>query len=1362
MEQSSTSKVTGNKPSILFRRQRPVLARATLLIDLPAVEFFDPHDVYKLAAPGLIPRLPSATSTGNLVVSGEEIDPSQVDAAASRRSASVSTTLDGFQTQAVSGGPTASASADAFESPSASSTQLPQAKARRHQIPGLRRTPYLKVLLVRCDDSDSYKSQSSSKKTSFEGHDAFDWMVVHVVLPNTVAATQPRTSGKGSDTSSESKSSSRWRGGSSTLMEKLQADFNIAGKNQVDRVAQVRTEQDVEFAWQDLVGKLKARILNSFDMRVSRYEEDIKEKDSQRILPGWNFCTFFILKEGLARGFESVGLVEDALVGYDELSVGLDLVIAEQATSGEPESHGGALLPYTQDLKDAIERALALIKSSAGETGDLTTVNLQANDAGSRADGFEDIPIMASKKPYRDMILANNVSLFDFKCYIFARQISLLLRLGNASSTREELVAKLNEQRESVLRGVDPRIPPMAKHVSETENLSRLSEVCRRTLEFIPVASQIMQQDIIAAMQSSRRASDDAEAAAPKKLPPSLSRVVDHAVASFAFSVAQQVLAQTTTKALPIPPSTLATPDGHEPKLSIPEPKTMMHPARTSSLAMAPGSRPPPSPNVFPGPGRSNSVSEPGSSGTAHFLKAGLEELAARRAELYSLCRNVLEKLGRAKGWRDGWSEVPTLPDSIDYSKLEDVSLNDEEEDEDDDDDDDDDPSSRSGGSEESSSEGEKMVWSTTLGDRLLNTALSSKEDFYRLYETLTDKALRHYTVANHTHSIQSCMADLAVLKYQAGEFSDAAIYFHRATPFFGENGWSLLELSMLTMYCRCLKTLEWKEKLVQAILKLLMGAAAAEAEFAEQRSLAKFAAGRPDLSAIKGFVAELLASSKSLPEEVIIPLSNFFLDVDVCSAPVYLDGDAAVGVRGWGPTKEVRLESAGKQVVKPKKSRLTFYGKAVVTGRFKVDQLILENGRLVLSYERDVNQITPMGETIFKNPPILLYAQTRSLNIRLAVAKQTRLDQNNALEIEISTGWNAIKSCELSLKPATGGLRTIAAEAKVRDVASVTLRIEATYATADGGVFTCVKLASAPIALALGVNVQDVFKHHALYSRFTVSTASTGPLRLFKSELVDSEIFESHFGVPPAAPVLVFPKQPATLLYKITRKKKAVRIGPGGTKSSTMYLKLHYSELTEEVDTLLRTTLVEALEGSDAVGRFVRLLVPTVIRHAHEAITAHDLERAALTGRVSTGFVAQINWRRELEGLDQNGAAKTGAVTDVVAFFEAWLRKNKTLQLGSTAAAVDPSSSSSGSRSLVIPVDIPPVPVLVTADIELKGELPFTAQQERGDPPTACVNQLIPAVLRLRWTRMWDTAARAKPGAVGDAAAAAGGDRAR
>lgn len=828
---------------------------------------------------------------------------------------------DGFQTQIG-----AKLSSDGLDQ----TTNRSSTPVRRHQIPGLRRTPYLKVLLVRCDDNDSYKGHvrqdirdwiktntppSGSKRNTAENHDAFEWLIIHVVIPNTVAATQPRDSGSAPEKTS---AVSKWRPGSSTLFEKLRSDFNTSSKGGVDRIAQIRigvndvpydilprvvpavpsgyseTEQETENSWTDLISKFRSLILSSFDLRVSQYEEDIREKDSQRTLPGWNFCTFFILKEGLARGFESVGLVEDALVGYDELSVGLDMIVKDQTSTGS-RSATNALLSYTDELKQIALKARAAIATSEYED-DEETVDLQSQAESTQPkDIYDDIPISSTKKSYRDLIVANNVSVFDFRCYIFARQISLLLRLGNAWSTREELVAKLKEQQESILPGVAPRAPPPKQKENEHEDLTMLAEICRRTLEFIPTVSQVMRNDVFAALTDIAEADGDDTL---KKSPadPMVVEVVENLVASFAFSIAQQILAQTSTKALPIPPSTL-TQDSHEQKAAIPEPKTMMHPARSSSLAIQTGrsanvGRPLPSPNVFSGRPTSSADDQAQSA----FLKAGLEELAARRAELYMLSRNILAESGKKRGWADGWDSVPVIGEST-MVEMVDIDLDDDDNENEDDEDD----AKQETEDKETSASRETVVSISGVDSKLLKTALDNRDAFYRLYETLTDKALRHYLVADHNHSVRTSMADIAVLKYHLGDYAAASTEFWKTIPLFGGSGWNLLELSMLVMCSRCLKQLQQKDEFIKVVLKLLTNAAAAERDCQQQKSA--FRLGKtedvdyPDSEAIKGFLDDLLAATKTLPNELRIPLSSFISIVEVDGPPEYCQGRDSISL---------------------------------------------------------------------------------------------------------------------------------------------------------------------------------------------------------------------------------------------------------------------------------------------------------------------------------------------------------------------------------------------------------------------------------------------------------------------------------
>lgn len=817
---------------------------------------------------------------------------------------------DGFRTQALG-------QATAERPESQSGPAKPAIKERRHQIPGLRQTPYLKVLFLRCDDNDTYKAQarrqvrewikentpptqSTTKVTAQENHDAYEWLIVHVIVPNTAAATQPRTSGKGAEGSSGSasdKTTARWRGGgSSTILEKLRADFNGSSKSSVDRIAQIRigindvpydmlprvvpaipgsyteTPQENETAWLDLISKLKSQILSSFDMRVSQYEEDIREKDAQRSLPGWNFCTFFVLKEGLARGFESVGLVEDGLVGYDELAVGLDLIIREQSTAGSSAEHGGAFLLYTEDLKQQAERArIALLRETGLDGTDEAEdpIDLQYVVDTSNND-VNEIPLSATKKRYRELILSNDISIFDFRCYIFARQLTLLLRLANASSSQEEILAKLKEQRESSLQGVAARLPS-SNPSEDAEVLSVLGEVCRRAMDFMSSISRIMRDDVRNSQRSDKNAREGGDS---EFLDPVMNQVIENMVSSFTFAIAQQILAQTSTKALPIPPSTLASSsgnmgsDGQEPKTAIPEPKTMMHPARSSSLALGSKSREPAGPGNFPVMRRASVPDQGASSST--FLKAGLEELAAHRAELYLLSRSILVQVGKQRGWSVGWAEIAQFQDH-EIGEMEEIDL----------------------GQDSSESQTTSVLPPSAHGidNKLLNTAVDNKNDFYRLYETLTDKALRHYTVANRVQSIQASMADLAVLKYHLADYTAASSYLYRTTVFFGESGWTQVELSMLMIHATCLKKLQRKEEYVKVVLKLLSKAAMVERDRLLRKSALKTGQGNKfglDNVLNASYIPEMMEIAKGLKHEFRIPLQNFCGNVEVDSSVWY------------------------------------------------------------------------------------------------------------------------------------------------------------------------------------------------------------------------------------------------------------------------------------------------------------------------------------------------------------------------------------------------------------------------------------------------------------------------------------------
>lgn len=466
--------------------------------------------------------------------------------------------------------------------------ELQQSIHRRHQIPGLRKTPYLKIYLLRCDDNETYKAtarkalkdwvrqctsrestlssgsavtaadaggaaagtakskikikkKSSKRGSNQEDHDAFEWLILHIALPGTQSAGKGKSAaGKGTideehegggGGSTTTGGSSKWPGRSSrTLLEKLRSDFNVSSKSAPDRIAQIRLEKSAvpsymlpsifdakdssttphaekdllfeqESALSDIAAKFKVLILYSFGLRVSQYEEDIQERESQKSLPGWNFCTFFMLKEGLARGFESVGLVEDALIVYDELSVELDSAIEKHAAaaagSSEPD-FGGAIRMNTMYLQSELAlliKELQVLSNSDHARRIGNAILLQ--EIGSN-------PLNPKGLNYRNLILSNKISVFEFRCYIFARHISLLLRLAKVPASNFDSGGNPDISNSASTLAKAAYSSPMSKMSSSTRQAGQdvedpiaLADVCQRTLRFISFVSRTLKEDML-------------------------------------------------------------------------------------------------------------------------------------------------------------------------------------------------------------------------------------------------------------------------------------------------------------------------------------------------------------------------------------------------------------------------------------------------------------------------------------------------------------------------------------------------------------------------------------------------------------------------------------------------------------------------------------------------------------------------------------------------------------------------------------------------------------------------------------------------------------------------------------------------
>ncbi|KAM0751302.1 hypothetical protein T439DRAFT_325449 [Meredithblackwellia eburnea MCA 4105] len=231
--------------------------------------------------------------------------------------------------------------------------------------------PYLHLLFVLCDDNEVYRATIRSQiREWLDGIIARpnqEWLIVHV--------------------SSGRSASSKFYQRKGSVVDKIKADFNTGKKDRCVQVAQAASADDPT-AWADFLIKMKEGVITTFDINVGLYEEDVRRADSQRQLEGWQYTTFFSQKEGLADCFETMNLLEEALIQYDELEAS-----------------------FFQSLK---ENHTAWF----GKIGGL--------DPGDDA-----LPLLSTEnKPYRQLIALNSVTIFDFRIYLFARQADILFQLG--------------------------------------------------------------------------------------------------------------------------------------------------------------------------------------------------------------------------------------------------------------------------------------------------------------------------------------------------------------------------------------------------------------------------------------------------------------------------------------------------------------------------------------------------------------------------------------------------------------------------------------------------------------------------------------------------------------------------------------------------------------------------------------------------------------------------------------------------------------------------------------------------------------------------------------------------------------------
>ncbi|EEP78767.1 predicted protein [Uncinocarpus reesii 1704] len=1177
---------------------------------------------------------------------------------------------------------------------------------RRHQIPGLRRTPYLKLYLLRCDDNETYKTTSrklvrewvkangSGSAGSQDNHDACEYLIIHVVDANAQSVEPPEKTGP----------MAKWPGrGSTSILEKLRADFNGSSKNALDRVVQLKLpkheakQRPVEASeqLQDLIAKLKSSILTSFDLRVAQYEDDIREKDSQRSLPGWNFCTFFILKEGLALGFENVGLYEDALIGYDELSAGLDAALRDQL-SGAGDQHGGTLLSHSEEMKSCAKAALssaAAIPGNANASGDEDPTSDETSSEDSLfAEPIEldpaKYPFNPNKKPYRDMIVANNISVFDFRTYIFSRQMQLLLKAAQA----QPLGKKSGQANQNIKS-------------KETHNLIFIAEICDRASEFITLASRILRKDLESGISQLEHKHNGAV----------IAKVIDNLVYSWSYAAVSQVLIQTSIGSLELPHVSLKTSKDLI-DASILAPVTMSSgssvPQRSSSLVTSPTSHgattTPDSPSVGL---TANPARRPLTAlipdGPA-IKRVGAVELASARGDLYILARRVLEASGCERRCGQRWQDLSLLFNEDDPSgaaAFTEVSLD---------------------GNDNASDNGsipdqESLSLLAGVEAPILEAAVKSPSHFNSCYEKLTDDMFRHYVGANRIKSAEAAMADMAILKYQQEDYGTAASYFDHLATFYGNNNWEILEGAMLEMHARCLKKLGRKEDFVRISFKLLGKYTRAIHARSTPGNRESFNL-RSDSKATE-YISELFDTSQALPKDFIVPLGEFFTTPTINPRIIHFDdrdgfqlqmtlrsliGDIRVDRVKMRlldtsdiQTNELWLETPSQLDVKGSATEALLGSSTTVQSKYAVDRIEIYVGNIIFAHTFRVDSSlspTYKGLSNVESPEgdsevfVFCYPRTAGVEAKISHSRIIDLSGRRSIEIQLGSGSNEISNGLVRLKPATAGLRLLVAEIKVT----------------DGSIQLC------EAASSMSVNVQDVFKIDNLFSRFTISPAMMIPVRIFGCQMPGSRTFSVQSSMLEGEIFDVFPKQPASLVYKIAPIENNTTASESGSRS--LRLTVDFTCLNEECLAVLEQQFIMDLQNSP-FPQLRCLLLPHLLAAFGSQWTANALEKIGLLREIDVLSYERIQWQTVTRTLGQ------GLEGEVTKWLAAWHQEHHILRL-------QEKPPTSVLRRVIIPVDIPEIQVVHRAELIL--------HNVSSTQPHCGVGEALSAELVLHHTRQW------------------------
>ena len=299
---------------------------------------------------------------------------------------------------------------------------------------------------------------------------------------------------------------------------------------------------------------------------------------------------------------------------------------------------------------------------------------------------------------------------------------------------------------------------------------------------------------------------------------------------------------------------------------------------------------------------------------------------------------------------------------------------------------------------------------------------------------------------------------------------------------------------------------------------------------------------------------------------------------------------------------------------------------------------------------------------------PINIWPTVGALDARAMLSPETRLEGTRYVVVDVTAGDEDVLQGEVSVRGGSAGLRLRTSEAECiegdaqvgpnsqtgvvsfqglsrkesfrikvpyqmeSDMRNIVIKLEVNYTTAHG-TFTYAHAFPMSVVLPLGVNVQDIFKHSVLFSKFAISTSTLIPLRLLDCRLEGTEDYTTSTPHMGRGSLLISARQPASMVYKITPSYQTIGRKRDKAVNTRLLLKVKYKCLDEEILSVVKSSLTEALSASES-SQYTRLLVPHVEFLIRNRLPTGDLETTALLREVTLAPYSEMQWPSILKAL--------------------------------------------------------------------------------------------------------------------------------